>query len=280
VNYQDKMKKFLVLSIIFLLVGELCLSAQDSISNGKALNFPARKYGISIGNSHEFTGIRINFADKNVKVINGLNITLWQKSRENLNAFVNGVSIGVIPGGGTMRPINIGLLALGAAQNLDGLSFGGFILGSGGNINGLSFSGLYTEGEKGINGLSGSGLFVASNGNINGLEYSGLFIVSEGNINGLAICPAAIWTEKAFRGVALTVGYFNSANLKGFATAGYANTKKTNGVSIALFNRAKELHGIQFGLLNYAGNNPKGLRMLPFINLHLKKNKNSDKLKE
>jgi hypothetical protein len=43
------------------------------------------------------------------------------------------------------------------------------------------------------------------------------------------------------------------------------------GLSVALYNRANELHGIQLGVLNYAGNNPKGLRMLPFINLHLRK---------
>jgi len=38
-----------------------------------------------------------------------------------------------------------------------------------------------------------------------------------------------------------------------------------------LYNRTEELHGLQVGLLNYAGNNPKGLRMLPFVNMHLKK---------
>jgi hypothetical protein len=54
--------------------------------------------------------------------------------------------------------------------------------------------------------------------------------------------------------------------------AGYANTDQFHGLSIALYNRTKELHGIQVGLLNFAGNNTKGLRMLPFINLHLKKN--------
>lgn len=73
------MKKSLVLSIVILLMGGFHLSAQDTLSNRKALNFPAKKYGISIGNSHEFTGIRINFADENVKTVNGLNITFWLK---------------------------------------------------------------------------------------------------------------------------------------------------------------------------------------------------------
>lgn len=44
-----------------------------------------------------------------------------------------------------------------------------------------------------------------------------------------------------------------------------------NGLSIAIYNRTKELYGIQFGLLNYAENNPKGLRIISFINLHFEK---------
>jgi len=49
--------------------------AQNPEDNGKALNLPFRKYGISIGNSYEFTGLRINLINKNVEKINGLNIT-------------------------------------------------------------------------------------------------------------------------------------------------------------------------------------------------------------
>jgi hypothetical protein len=38
------------------------------------------------------------------------------------------------------------------------------------------------------------------------------------------------------------------------------------GLSLGLLNFAWELNGVQIGLINYAGNNPKGLRLLPFFN--------------
>lgn len=262
------MKKILLLSMAVLAWAEFLITAQDTLSNEKALNIPTARYGISIGNSHEFTGLRINLSDKDVKVVNGMNITLWLP-RNNKNAMLNGINIGIIPNGGTMRPINMGVIAIGTTHNLSGLSIGGLTVGAGDHINGLSLSGLYTEGQKMINGLACSGIFIASDGNINGLACSGLFVVAEGEINGLTACAAAIWNENAFSGLALTIGYFYSANLKGLAVAGYSNTGKTNGLSVALFNRTKELHGIQLGLLNYAGNNPKVLRVLPVINLHL-----------
>lgn len=267
------MIKSLMLIIAILLMGGFHLSAQDTSSNGKALNFPVNKYGISIGNSYEFTGIRINFADENVKLVNGLNVTFWFKFAKNQNAVVNGISIGVIPTAGSMQYINLGLLGVGTAHNLNGVSICGFVVGSGGNINGLSLSGLITraagsqEGEGIISGIAISGLGIGANA-INGLAIGGLAVGTDGDINGIATSLAYIYCEKDFRGIAVTGGYLESEIFKGIAIAGYAKTNQMNGISFALYNRTKELHGVQFGLLNYTENNPKGLRILPFINLH------------
>jgi len=266
------MKKSFLIFTAILLMGGFHLSAQDTSSNGKALNFPANKYGISIGNSYEFTGIRMNFADENVKKINGLNVTLWFTAK-NQNAVVNGISIGVIPTTGSMQYINLGLLGVGTARNLNGVSISGMIIGSGGHINGLSISGIMTraagsqEGEGIISGIAISGIGVFANV-INGLAIGGLAVGSDGDINGVATGLACIYCEKNFRGIAVTGGYLKSEIFNGVAIAGYAKTNQMNGLSIALYNRTKELHGVQFGLLNHAENNPKGLRILPFINLH------------
>jgi len=288
------MKKSLVLCIVILLMGGSYLSAQDNLSNGKALNFPAKKYGISIGNSYEFTGIRINFADENVKIINGLNITFWLKMFKNKNAVVNGISVGVIPVAavlngisvgvmtfaGTIQPISLGLLYLGAKNYLNGLSISGLIVATDGNINGLSVSGLVTMAEEDksvISGIAISGIVLGARKAINGLAIGGLAVLTGGDISGVASSLACIACGKNIQGIAVTGGLLHSEMFKGVAIAGYAKTHQMHGLSIALYNRTKELHGIQFGLMNYAENNPKGLRMLPFINLHLRKNQNSDK---
>ena len=267
------MKKSFTLVIVILLMGELHISAQDTLTNGKALNFPTAKYGVSIGNSSEFNGIRINFADENVKRINGLNITFWLKHAKNEYAVVNGISLGVIPTAGTMQFVNLGLLGVGTDNNLNGVSVGGLVVGLGGNINGLSISGLITmaDGDKSvISGIAISGIGIGANKAINGLALGGITVFTEGgDINGVASSLAWIYAEKNFRGLAVTVGYLGAEIFKGVAIAGYAKTDQMNGLSIALFNRTKELHGVQFGLINYAKNNPKALRILPFINLHL-----------
>lgn len=267
------MKKSLVVCIVILLMRISYLSAQDTLSNGKALNFPFKKYGISIGNSYEFTGIRINFADENVKRINGLNITFWLKTAKNQNEVVNGISIGVIPLAASMQYINLGLLGVGTSPyHLNGVSICGIAAGSGGNINGLCVSGLVAmaSGDNSvISGVAVSGIGIGAHKAINGLAIGGLAVGSDGDINGIVTSLAYISGKKNFRGLSVTTGYLESKMFKGVAVAGYAKTDKMYGLAVALYNRTKKLRGVQFGLLNYAGNNPKGLRILPFFNLHL-----------
>jgi hypothetical protein len=284
-------KKSHLLSIFILCIGVYSLHAQDTLSSGKALNIPFRKYGISIGNSREFNGIRINLADKNVRRINGLNITFWvsklsiNKFPNNYNAIVNGVSLGIIPTGGSMQPINIGLVGVGAKKlngltiggltihsfgNINGLIASGLAVETGGNINGLSVNGLWTESSI-ISGLAFSGFIVVAYKAINGLAIGGFGVASAGEINGIASSLAYLSGEN-FRGLGITPGYLKSEIYNGIAIAGYANTGQFHGLSIALYNRTKELHGLQLGVLNYAGNNRKGLKMLPIINMHLRKN--------
>lgn len=247
------------------------LSAQDTLSNGKALNIPFRKYGISIGNSYEFTGIRLNFADNNVQKINGLNVTGWFKMFKNQNAIVNGVSIGVMPVAGTMQPINIGIIGLGTENHSSGLTIGGLVIG--GDVNGLSLCGLIimADGTKGrISGVTLSGIAIGAKSAINGLTFGGLVMGTDGNINGLAASTAYMQSKGIIRGLTLTAGYLNASTFKGLAIAGYTRSNQLNGLSIAIINKTKELRGIQMGLLNIANNNPKGLRVLPIFNIHLK----------
>lgn len=55
---------------------------------------------------------------------------------------------------------------------------------------------------------------------------------------------------------------------------GFCNlyNQKFKGVSIGLINRTKSIEGVQIGLLNIVENNPKYLRVLPFLNLKWEKN--------
>jgi hypothetical protein len=256
--------------LALLLLSMFSLSAQDIVSNGKAFNFPFRKYGISLGNSYEFNGVRLNLADHNVKRINGLNITAWIKLFKNENAIVNGISAGVMPTAGILQPISLGVIGLGTSGQSNGLNVGGLIIG--GDVNGLSLSGLIimADGARGrISGIAMTGLAIGAKSEINGVALGGLIVGTDGNINGFAASTAYIGSKGIIRGFTITPGYLNASFYNGVTIAAYSRSTQMNGLSIAIFNYTKELKGIQLGLLNIAKNNPKGLRLLPVFNVHL-----------
>ncbi|MBN1560393.1 hypothetical protein JW998_09095, partial [candidate division KSB1 bacterium] len=63
--------------------------------SAQSLDIPTKHYGLSIGNSSRFTGLRINFSDKDLQEINGVNITFW-KARSSKTGVINGLAIGLV----------------------------------------------------------------------------------------------------------------------------------------------------------------------------------------
>ncbi len=246
------MKKLIFCLIAILSLFNVSVSAQDTTASSGSIDFPSRNYGISIGNSTQFSGLRCNFADRHVVEINGINLTLWLKLYQNQEAVVNGLSLGIIPTAGSMQPVNIGVLGVGAHHNLYGLNLTGGVIGASGNVKGLSICGLFIFAERSV-GLTVAGLSAGAKRCMKGVVVSGFAIGTEGNICGAAF----------------TCGYLGAGRFSGVAVGGYANIRQMNGISIALYNHAKELHGLQIGLLNNAENNAGWCKWLPLVNMNL-----------
>lgn len=264
--------KNLLFTLIFFSTGVIFSRAQDTTCLHRALNVPFHRYGISIGNSSVFNGIRLNFADKYVEQINGLNVTLWIGLGKNQQARVNGISLGVLPAAYILQPVNIGLIGVGTTYCSRGFSLGGIMVG--GDVIGMGVAGLgvFADGKRGImRGVSVAGLGVGAPNALSGISIGGLGVGTQGNINGLALSVMYIHSSRHIRGLTMTAGYLDANIYKGFAVAGYARSNQMNGLSIALFNQTRELHGIQLGLLNRAENNRRGLKLLPLMNIHFSK---------
>ncbi|MBD3224589.1 MAG: hypothetical protein GF313_07660 [Caldithrix sp.] len=333
------------LTVLFLSI----MMAGPSL-HGQALNIPAAEYGLSLGNSKEFTGIRINVRDKNVQKINGFNLTFWSPVENNV-AIYNGLSLGVMAKGGHLNGIHtgiigaaaqykingiaFGLLGAGAGEAINGIAFGLLGAGSGGTIQGIALGGLGAGAGSNFKGISLGGLGSGTGGDFTGIAIGGLGAGAGGNYTGIGIGGLGLGAGGHFKGIGfgglgvgaggdftgagfgmvgvgcggtlrgLAVGGFGTGApvIKGMTLSGVAsgaekfigvngsigvlripdggqfkglsvstfNWIKGNqtGITIGLLNIAKELNGLQVGILNYADNNPKWLRVLPILNVHL-----------
>ncbi len=138
-RFLFKCLRYSVLSYLILLVLTTEIFSQS-------LNLPARNWGLSFGNSKNFTGVRFNFRDRNVEKINGINITIWKPYGENRNSVVNGLSLGLLPGAGEMRGLQVGIFGVGAEKSASGINLG--ILGAGSLREGTGRSPGFPAGEK------------------------------------------------------------------------------------------------------------------------------------
>jgi hypothetical protein len=175
---SKKMKRLFLSFLLFTLSSSLLFT--------QSLDIPASEWGISFGNSKRFTGLRINFRDRNVQEIKGINVTLWTP-KHNEQAKVTGISLGILPGGGDMRGLNLGIAGVGADKKLCGISLGLLGAGSGGDISGVAIGGLGAGSGGDITGIVIGGLGAGSGGNIKGIILGGLGAGAGENMSGFGM---------------------------------------------------------------------------------------------
>ncbi len=159
----------------------------SSFAAGQSLNIPAAKWGISFGNSKEFSGLRFNFRDSRVRKISGINVTFWQPRKDNKDALVTGISLGTIPGGGRLRGLQIGLLGVGAERDIKGLTVGLLGAGAGENVTGINVGGLGIGAGENVKGLNVGGLGVGAGEDLSGISFGGLGAGAGENVHGITV---------------------------------------------------------------------------------------------
>ncbi|MGB8952915.1 MAG: hypothetical protein WCC06_09675 [Candidatus Aminicenantales bacterium] len=226
----------------------ICLSGSAFI-RGESLDFPSKKWGISFGNSKEFTGLRFNFRDSQVKCVNGINVTLWQARKDNGEASVNGLSLGLIAGAGRLNGIQLGLLGVAAEKKMAGLSLGLLGIGSGGDMVGVNIGGIGAGCGQNLIGLNIGGLGVGAGQDLRGINIGLLGAGAGRDVAGINIGGLGIGAGRNLAGI----------NIGGL---GAGAGEKLIGLTICgLGAGAPEVQGVTVGGLGVGGNILKGVQL-------------------
>ena len=181
-----------------------------------------------------------------------------------------GLSAGGIAGGHRARGLFIAGVGIGAGKDLTGIALALGGIGAGKSLRGITLAGVgIGAGER----LAGFSMAVGGIG-------------AGKNLEGIAVSPGGVGAGHKIRGIALGGLTVLAPDIKGVATGAlngaiveevnledFLKIRKVNerfvGLSVGLINYTRNLKGVQLGLLNYAGNNPRWLRLLPLVNVHL-----------
>ena len=118
----------------------MLVSVSALAQDNRSLDLTVDGVGISIGDSRRVTGLRLNYRDRYLEEVNGVNATIWAPY-ENPRGIVRGLALG-LPATGARRidGIALGILGVGAAETIRGLGVGGIGLGVGEDLRGIALA--------------------------------------------------------------------------------------------------------------------------------------------
>jgi len=227
------------LTLLFVVLFPILSFAETDTLPSGYFSLGLKKAGICFGNSPAYTGFRFNLMNKRIRTLNGFDLTLLDDDQDGRS---NGISVGIV--------------AKTQYRN-----------------NGLSIGGIFNAADR-ENGIM-VGPVISGVGRLNGIGIGSVLITD--TLNGMVINTLLLdrhlgdSARSLINGMAVSVFRIDVGKINGLAISLYNHSRAHKGLAIGAINRSTRLKGVQIGLYNVALNNPRGLRRLPFINMHFGK---------
>lgn len=254
------------------------LAAVPAHAQARSVDLTVNDVGLSIGDSRRVTGLRLNYRDRNLERVNGVNATLWMPY-EDMRGVVHGIALGLpatgarrIEGiaagivgigagesirglgvggiglgvGEDFRGIGIGGIGLGVGQDMRGAALGGIGMGIGGDLRGLAIGGIGVGVGQNASGVLLGGIGAGVGGNMTGLSIGGIGVGAGGNVKGLSITGIGMGAGGDVTGVQIAgIGIGSGGTLKYVSIAGVGiGAPRIEGLAIAAGVGAQDARGV------------------------------------
>ena len=182
----------------------LALAALSAAPLGaQVLDLTIHGNGLAIGDKPNMNGIRLNFRDRQLEQINGVNATMWMPYSP-ARGTVNGIALGLPgTGAGRINGIGVGVIGVGAEDSFRGIGIGGIGVGGGHDLTGIFVGGIGVGGGGGVEGLSIGGIGVGSGGTLKGIQIGGIGVGGAGDLTGISIGGIGVGGGGSVRGLAI-----------------------------------------------------------------------------
>jgi hypothetical protein len=172
-------------------------------ASAQVLDLTINNTGLAIGDKPRVNGVRINFRDRRLEEVNGVNITIWNPYQP-ATGVVNGLAFGIpVTGAKDINGIATGILGAGADHSLRGIGIAPIGLGAGGELRGIMIGGIGVGGGGSMTGLAIGGVGVGSGGSVRGIQIGGVGVGSGGSLTGLSIGGIGVGSGGAVEGIAI-----------------------------------------------------------------------------
>ena len=152
----------------------------------RSLDLTVKDVGVSIGDSRRVVGLRLNFRDRHLEEVVGINATIWTPYE--YTGTVRGLALGLpMTGAKAIDGIGLGLLGVGAGESIRGLAIGGIGLGAGEDVHGIGIGGIGIGAGRDVRGIMIGGIGAGAGGSARGLAAGGIGVGAGGDAGGILI---------------------------------------------------------------------------------------------
>ncbi len=257
-------------------------------AGAQVIDLTSHDNGVAIGDKPRVNGLRINFRDRHLEEVNGVNVTIWTPY-DPVRGRVNGLALGLpATGAAEIRGIGVGLVGLGTSRDFTGIGIGGvgvgtggeahgiFVggvgIGAGGDLTGISVASVGVGGGGSLRGIQIGGIGVGGGGSVTGLSLGGIGVGAGGDVTGVTIGGVGVGSGGMVRGLGIGGIGVGAPRIRGVVIGGVGSGGndvraialsglyfrigdggRFDGGSVAAINRVGgSQHGLTIGLFNYA----------------------------
>lgn len=191
----------------------------------QGLDLTVNHVGVAIGDIPRVTGLRLNFRDRNLERVDGVNVTIWSPYSNARYSVVRGLALGLpATGAGEIDGVAAGLFGVGAEDRIRGIGIGGVGLGAGGRLEGLMIGGIGVGSGGGMSGIGIGGIGLGSGGDLHGLFVGGIGVGGGGDLVGIAIGGIGVGVGGNVRGLTVAgIAAGAGGDVRGITVAGIAS---------------------------------------------------------
>ena len=167
----------------------------------QGLDLTVNHIGLGIGDVPRVIGLRLNYRDRHLERVDGVNATIWTPYDNGGSGVVRGLALGVpVTGAARIDGVGIGIFGVGARERIRGMGIGA--LGVGANeLKGIMIGGLGAGSGNDFTGLGVGGLGIGSGGSLNGVFVGGLGAGSGRDVTGIVIGGLGAGASRDMKGI-------------------------------------------------------------------------------
>ena len=178
----------------------LCLVPGRADAQEPGLKLAIGDAGLGIGDVPRLDGIRLNFRDRHVEKVRGMNLTIWSPHQE-ADGDVTGLAVGFpLTGAADLRGLAIGA-GIAVEREFTGVALAPIGFGAGERIRGIAIGGVGVGGGGDLEGLLIGGVGVGVGGDIRGVAIGGIGTGAGGSLTGVAIGGVGVGGGSRARGI-------------------------------------------------------------------------------